>query len=636
MKYIILLLAGMCLCYLCPAQEADSVLILDELKVQDTRLENFTIGEKIETVSDSHLTATEYSSLAELLAKYSGANIRSYGVSGLSTPSVRGTGSNHTAVFWEGVNLQSPTNGGLDLTLVPVSFVDRVSLQYGGAGSLFGSGTLGGAIHINTLQKQTEGFGGRIFQQVGSFGSIYTGLNLHLSHKKVKTGIRGFRNHADNDFSYYNRFTGRHEERQNAGIDQQGLLSEISVALNEANALSVKYWYQDNDVQIPRSASEGLASQASQADDFHRVLMRYDNQRGQRTVRLHTALISHKLKYNNGRGSISNNRSASWVSEFETSFKPGVHTWLDAGINHTYEQAEVDGYAGTNPTRNRTAIYASVKTLIAGNLEMALGIRESYNDNDFSPLMPSLGLNYALTRNIQLKGKAARSFRIPTFNDLYWKSAGAEGNPDLKPELGWSTEMGVAFDNKLDNSSLGMEATVFSNHIDQWIQWIPKGSSLWTPVNVEKVWARGVEVRGNYLFKVSDQFYCQLWGNYSYTRSTKEKINEGGNGQELGKQVIYTPLHQGKLSLEIFYQDIGFSYGYFLMGKQYVRGDNALALEEYGISDISLSYSFRLSERHQFTFLAKANNLFNKQYEVRNAWPMPGRNYHLTIAYEFN
>lgn len=620
------------------AQEADTTaIILDEIRVNDSRLDNFTTGEKVETVPDEKLAVSEADNLTGLLARYSAVNIRSYGASGLSTASVRGTGSSHTAVFWEGINLQSPVNGELDLTLVPVSFVDEVSLQYGGAGSLYGSGTLGGAIHLSNVPDRLQnGFGGRIFQQTGSFGSRYTGVNFHFRHRQVLTQTRLFSRRADNDFEYYNRFTARHETQENAGIDQQGILSEVYLIMNKNRQLSLKYWYQDNIVEIPKSASEGLRSRATQADEFHRAVLKYKSGQDNRHLNVQTAVVSHHLNYDNRVNITSSSKSLSWITEVEASYRLHRNWWIDAGVNSAFERADVDGHAGVKPSRSRTAVYASSKMLLADRLEVALGVRESYNDGELSPFLPSLGLNYALSPDIQLKSKVARSFRLPTFNNLYWKSAGSEGNPDIRPELGWSSELGLRTEKKLNDISLWAEATAFSNYISQWIQWIPIRSSVWTPVNVEEVWARGLELNGSFVYRASDSWRLRFFTMYSYTRSTKEAIGEDGNPAELGKQVIYTPVHQWKSALDIIWKNLNLGYSYLFVGEQFIKGDNTRALPHYGISDVSLSWKLRIGQKHQLNVLARANNIMDIQYEVRNARPMPGRNYNIGLAYKFN
>ena len=122
------------------SQEMSDTLHLNNVEIVSSRLALYGTANKVIAISSTDELARNHTSLRQLLAAQSSVNIRSYGVSGLSTVSFRGTGSSHSAIFWEGVNLQSPMNGGLDLTLLPVSFVDDVKLQLGASGALFGGG----------------------------------------------------------------------------------------------------------------------------------------------------------------------------------------------------------------------------------------------------------------------------------------------------------------------------------------------------------------------------------------------------------------------------------------------------------------------------------------------------------------
>ena len=630
-----ILLCAAALLYACNlyAQEDTTVVVLQEVSISGSRLDQFAAGDKVEAVSAISREQSEYSNLADVLSNYSGANIRSYGVSGLSTPSVRGTGSNHTAVFWEGVNLQSPTNGSLDLVLVPVTFVDDISLQYGGAGSLFGSGTLGGAIHLNTLSRTPDGLSLKLHQQLGSYGQQYTGLNINGRKNKLSGSIRAFTHNADNDFPYFNRYTQNEENQKNAQIDQHGILAGLNYAHNSENQVSAKYWYQDNLVHIPDAASGAGVAKATQADIFHRGVIKWQRHLPGYKLNLQTAFLHHQLNYDDQVNISSASVSNSWITEAEFT-KKLRSVWLDAGVNNTYDEAEVDSYAGNIPSRNMTGLYMAVRMLMFDDLEMTVGIRETLVGSELTPVMPSLGMNYTINRSLSLKSKLARSYRVPTFNDLYWMGGGARGNPQLEPELGWSAELGTVLQKELDNATVRLELTGFSNIISQWIQWI-EVDRVWSPVNVQKIWARGLEVEGKYEYLLGNKSSIRLWGSYSYTQSTKIEIDEGGNPAELDKQVIYTPIHQGKASADILYQNLTLSINQVYVGEQFTSGDNRRTLESYTISGAALSYALRLTGDHRLRFVGQVKNLLDKDYEVRNARPMPGRNYHLSIIYQF-
>ena len=615
----------------------DSVRTLDEVHITGSRLERFASGDKVAPVLTHTIGTVEHTYLSELLTNYSGLNVRSYGPSGLSTASLRGTGNHHTAVFWEGINLQSAMNGSLDLTLVPVSFIDNVALQYGGAGSLFGSGTLGGAIHLASDQTATTGWNSQLYQHIGSFGSRYTGVNAGYHRQRTfATHVRAFSHQADYDFPFYNIYTNREARRQNAGIRQQGILVENQWTPAAQHTLSAKYWYQDNLVHVPEVAAAGGEARTTQADAFHRAVVHWQHQQKSQEWHVRTALLHHQLVYDDKISLLASSQSTSWITEAEHTYYLSEENWLHTGLNHTYETAEVDNYASP-VQRNRTALFLSYRTQLLPLLEATVGARETLIDGHWSPFLPSLGLRYAIGAAWQLTSKVARSYRVPTFNDLYWAGAGGEGNPNLQPETGWSTELGVRLETPTPkHRQASAELTLFSNSIDQWIGWIPVTGSVWTPINVEQVWARGVELSSTVLYRFASQLSARVWGSYSYTKSTKEGIEAGGSLTELHKQLIYTPYHQAKASVNLGYRQMTLGYSWRLTGEQFTTSSNRRVLPAYQVSDLSLAYTWPVHPKHQVLINGKVNNLWDKAYDVRQGYPMPGRNYQLSLMYQFN
>ena len=88
-------------------------------------------------------------------------------------------------------------------------------------------------------------------------------------------------------------------------------------------------------------------------------------------------------------------------------------------------------------------------------------------------------------------------YRFPTINDLYWSPG---GNENLNPENGYSTDLGLLWTKDLSNTQLYFEPTIYSRWIDNWIIWQPTGT-YWSPMNVKKVWNRGIETNSSISFK---------------------------------------------------------------------------------------------------------------------------------------
>jgi len=618
----------------------DTVKVLQTVEITDSRLQLFSSGDQISKILPQATGYPASSNLSQLLMKYSAVNVRSYGISGLSTASLRGSGSNHTPVFWEGINLQSSMNGSLDLTLMPAFFLDEISLQHGSLGALYGAGTLGGAIHLGSAVQPTSGISGKLFQQLGSFGDRQTGVQLQYGNQRGAAQrsavcVRAFYRQADNDFPYYNIYRVRPEQRQHAGINQKGILAEFYQKLSPQQNLEVKYWLQDNYVEIPGVAAAGISNQGTQTDLFHRMVAKWTLTNTNYQIHARTAILGHRLVYTDNVIENSLNEAISWISEVEGTFYFNEKQWLLVGNNHNYEQAEVSSYGAQLAQRHRTALFASYQAQFHERLEATVGLRETLIDGNWSPILPSLSLAYTAGEYWNLRTKVARSYNLPTFNDLYWSGV-SRGNPNLQPESGWGADFGVEAQPEYNRWKLRGSFTTFSNWFNNWLQWVPQEGLGWSPVNVQRVWARGLEATANAQYEVNTDFFFRLWGLYSYTRSTKEEIKTGGNPAELHKQLIYTPVHQGKASALLHYHHWELGSTINIIGQQFTDDTNNQLLASYATTDISLAYHWQINDSHQLTVNSSLNNIFNHEYEVRRGFPMPGRNYQINLIYQFN
>jgi len=615
------------------AQETlPDTLVLEGVNVFSSRLKDYGAANKVVSIKNKSVDFNHQTTLSELLTQYSGLTIRSYGVAGLSTVSFRGAGSSQSAIMWEGFNLQSPMNGTADLNAIPVSFIDDVSLQYGAGSSLFGGGAIGGSVQLNseTAQFIDNPFGVSLHQQAGSFGKWYTGLNLSSSGDKYAVKVRGFIQDAENDFSFHNRFSQQEEKMANAGANRKGLLFEPSVKLNDKSDISLKYWVQDNEVEIPKTAGQGTETDDIQKDRFHRAALTYNRETGGKgKIKARTAWLNHKLTYNQNIPSTSN----SWISEIQTDHLLN-QVRLQVGAKHIFETAEVSSYGGLEPTRNQTALFLLAKKVFLERVEVSASAREVLVDGETTPFVPSVGVNYMAFPWYSIKAKVARSFRMPTFNDLYWSSGTDGGNPDLKPEKGLNIELGHVLTLR-DN--LSAELTVYSNYIDNWIQWQPNSSGNWRPVNVLEAWLRGVEFSGDYSHRLSSIIKVYANVQYSYTKATNEKIESTGNPSELGKELIYVPNHTAAANVSVSYKKLKLAINQTFTGEQFTTSDNSQrwVLDSYTLTAVGLSYIKSLSN-HVFDISVRVNNVFDKEYEVRSSYPMPGRNYNLSLKYTFN
>lgn len=126
---------------------------------------------------------------------------------------------------------------------------------------------------------------------------------------------------------------------------------------------------------------------------------------------------------------------------------------------------------------------------------MSVVLREEMYGTDWTPIIPALFLDGVLSEkgNIVAKASVSRNFRFPTLNDLYFLPG---GNPDLRKESGWTYDAGLSFAvGKTGVYSLSGSATWFDSYVDDWIIWLPTTKGFFSPRNLKKVHAYGVELQ---------------------------------------------------------------------------------------------------------------------------------------------
>lgn len=607
-------------------QAPDSVRRLEEVVIASTRIQVHSVGYRMELLDSFAIASSTPANLTELLTRNSNVHVRSYGPNGLSAPNLRGSGNSHTSILWNGINLQSPASGELDISLLPTSFIDDVTVQFGGAASLFGAGAIGGAIHLTNNPSYDKGLTLQLSQNYGSFNRHHQSYGLGWSNRNFSSSIKVFRYSADNDFRFNNiTLSGSPEEkRRHSGAEQQGLLFQNYWKWNDQNQLSLRLWLQENDIEVPEPITVAGIGTAVQSDNFNRSLLTWEHLGNKFSSTAKSALVNHTTTFTGFPSTTYHSN----VNEYEVNLQITPHLTFNTGINNTYEWVDSGNHGTSNPSRNRTAVFFSARQSIGTMTILNVRAREELIAGDLTPFIPSLGLEHYFNKSITLKSSISRNYLIPTFNQLYWSGAGGFGNLTLRPELSWSEEVGLVYHRNSNGNQwlVESELTGFSSQVDDWILWVPVTSSEWSPDNIKRVWSRGLESS----LKIKRDWTVvslSLHGNYGYTKATNQQVSETGNPSEIGNQLIYTPSHTGKINATLSIKSLKVGWWHHITGKQFTTGDNTeiQALESFGISSVVVSNQFWMGAlRTSLQF--EINNLFNKNYLVRTGYPMPLRN----------
>ena len=179
---------------------------------------------RMQTLDAHAIARSGAASLDDLLALRSAAFIKQYGANGLGSLSLRGMGASQTTVLLDGMRIADPQTGHVDLSLLPTLLLESVRVEHGAGSARYGSGSLGGTVHLRTLQPSTAP-DLRVESGGGAFGERHAAAVLSdgmATTSGTWAGLVAGRAYtSDGDFTYTNRFLVPHQtvRRNGASAD---------------------------------------------------------------------------------------------------------------------------------------------------------------------------------------------------------------------------------------------------------------------------------------------------------------------------------------------------------------------------------------------------------------------------------
>jgi iron complex outermembrane receptor protein len=231
----------------------------------------------------------------------------------------------------------------------------------------------------------------------------------------------------------------------------------------------------------------------------------------------------------------------------------------------------------------------------------------------------------------------SRNFHQPGLNDLYWLPG---GNPDLKPEDGYSADLSYEMKSEGKKSALSGQITGFASLVDNWIVWQPSasGAYFWEAGNLRKVFARGVELTASGKINWANGVALYARGNYSYAATSNIDALPSVD-ESRGKQLIYIPKHKANLFAELDIRDYYLKINAPFTSKRYTSSNNVESafekvLNPYWLVNLTVGRTINFKPV-QADLSFTVENLANTDYMAILWRPMPGRYYSLTAQIQF-
>ena len=606
-------------------------------------------GKPIQVMGKTELKDLGLTDMASAVKRFAGANVRDYGgIGGVKTVSIRGFGAQHTAVSYDGVTIGNTQAGQIDLGRYSLDNVQSLSLAVGDNSDLMQTArhlASAGVLYIETerphFDAQSRPYALWAKIRGGSFGLLNPSLRYwQRLADSTSLSIQADYTTADGDYPYtlVNGSETLREHRLNSDIYTWRAEANLYHSLRDGE-LNVKgYWFYSgrglpgsvilyNTTARERLWDEDFFLQAS----FRKRLTRqWQLSAHLKYTHSWNRYIDINAKYPDGQLA-EINRQNEYYTSATIGWEPLPNLSLSLAEDLIYGDLRSNAQRPSQPKRYTsltalTARYNPARWDIMGSVVATYiteDVEQGEKPQDRKRLSPTLSLSYRLLPNeaLYVRVMLKHTFRVPTFNDLYYHQTGTVG---LKPEVAKEYNVGIAWQGQPFPFTryLSLSVDGFYNDVKDKIVAFPT-LYVWKMANFGRVRMFGLNVNLAAELAMGNQMSLLLTGAYSLLRA--EDITDK-SASYYKQQIPYTPQHTGNGSLTLKTPWANLGYSLLASGERYClqQQTSAYRLAPYWEHTLSLSRSFRW-KNGKLDLQATLRNLTDEQYEVVKYYPMPGR-----------
>ena len=573
---------------------AQQVQSLDSVTIESTRID-LPFKENSRTISIITAEVIEDSpatNLAELLQQEAGIDIRRQGIYGMQADLyIRGGSFDQTLLLIDGIKVEDPQTGHHTLNIaLPLEVIKRIEIIKGPAARIFGQNAFTGAINIVT--KTNGGLKNNVGFQLGSYNQQHATATLGKSldntnvmgHASINSS-EGYR--YNTDFQNQNYFLKSSFNTKTTPIDVIATFSERKFGGNQFYAINAKEQYEET-----QSSLVGISTIIKRGD-----LKISPQLYWKRNQDMYLYIRNNPSVYRNLH--ISNKVGIQINSSYSSSF--GV-----TGFGIDVAKVKMNSNRLGNRERWMGNFFLEHRfSLLDNKLDVTPGVAVNYfSEFDFNAF-PGIDLGYRINDSFRVYANAGYTYRVPTYNDLYYVGRQDIGNENLVPERAISEEVGLKyFGNKLTAS-----VAFFNRDSDNLIDYTKENEDdKWQSNNLKRLNSNGIEAQLSSPFKLG-QYTQSLSLGYTY-------LNEDlGTVKSNFSKYVINSLNQ-HLTANIKTQ---FSKN-FSQSVVYKFADRANG-ENYSVVDVQLKLMINTLE-----LTLTGNNIFNASYIETGIVPMPKGN----------
>lgn len=533
------------------------------------------------------------------------------GFGALKTVSLRGMGSAHTTVCVDGVRVGNVQSGQTDLGMLGLenyasAVVDYAqnSISFATARPVFDASPVVGHVRFSS----------------GSFGTYLPSARLdfrlsdRLSLSAAVTGIS-----SRGDFSY-----GEGQCRTNNGIRQMRAGLDL-FGLLEGGDFHAKAYYSGAERGAPGPVSYPSDDRQKDVNAFVQGVVRKS------FSRLYSIHVSAKASYDDifYTSAWGDSRYGQTELQLNSAHHFKINDWWEMSFaadlrwdelkSSNYDASRLTGISVLSSSFRADRLTANVAVEYEGAFDRGGMSRH--------PFSPSAELRYNICKGFDFIAFGRRAYRIPTFNELYYAGY---GNPLLRPEDAWLTDIGVDLHQQRGNGlTLKAKADAFLNFLTDKIISAPTevDPAIWAPYNIGKVRSAGADALAGVSYSILD-WLLSLDVRYSF----QSALDMTPDSYDYGRQIPYVARHTAIVEAVMAWKGWTLSPVWHMRAG---RTDGTGSLPDLNTLDLNFRKSFNLPKTGPATLRFSLRNLLDCRYETVSGYPMPGRNFMIGIEYKF-
>jgi vitamin B12 transporter len=576
------------------AQEDTMRVTLDEIQITALRspLVLREASRQVEVVPRLLLSNMPAAAIEDVLRLSALVDVRRRGSGGAQADiGMRGSTFGQNLVLIDGMRASDPQTGHHVLAFgLRAGDVERIEILPGHMSALHGADAFGGTLNIVTRSADKDELllrGG-----LGQFGKVDGGVTLSalLGRVHTRTGLDYIRHDGYRD-----------------GTDLQALsLTHSSRTQVAGSEITLRAHYTDKDFGAFDFYTPGRGIPSREQIHGGLVSLQARSALGSAVLRSGVSWrrLHDRFTFDSRTPDRNVNTHRTDVIQTEQVLFMDVVPRLQTHAGVAVSSDRIQSSSLGKHERSAAALFAGIRWHLLPSISVHGDLRFDAHSQTTPQWNPSIGIQAELREWLTGYVSVGRSFRLPSYTDLYYRDPVNSGSPDLLPEKAWSVESGARA--RLTSRS-EISGVLFIRKQQQLIDFVLKpADNRYYARNIRNVLVQGGSLQLDW--KISRLSF--LRAQYQFVQSRLDGVLEG-----VTRYALTHPRHKvSGMALFEPTDNTGITTALVYV-KPFSQGESHLTMDVRG----------HWNPDEMLTLRFVAENLFNSRIEEIPGLPLPGR-----------